>query len=165
MKTKVKTVANSLGWECFGNYNGVPFNLPLNYIWNINFFLFNFLKYCDFMFFVISIFAVVKECVVNNKCIFMLLLVFVRHFLVSLLVLFWSKFVRAAISIMLLPFCFAALNLSIYLSIYLPICLYEVICPSFLKAVLSAKTVPFIKTVCREIQTQTKALYELYWVV
>ena len=32
-------------------------------------------------------------------------------------------------------------NLSIHLpAIYLPICLYEVICPSFLKAVLSART-------------------------
>ena len=49
---------------------------PLNYIRNINFFLFSFLKYRDFMFFVISIFAVVKERVVNIKCIFMLFLVF-----------------------------------------------------------------------------------------
>ena len=68
--------------------------------------------------------------------------------------------------IILFPFCFATLNLSINLSaIYPPICLYEVICPSFLTAVLSAETVPFIKTVYREIQIQTKALYELYWVV
>ena len=53
-----------------------------------------------------------------------------------------------------------SINQSIYLlAIYLPICLYEVICPSFLKAVLSAETVLFIKTVCREIQILTKALY------
>ena len=63
---------------------------------------------------------------------------------------------------MLLPFCSAALNLSIYLSaIYPSICLYEVICPSFLKVVLSAKTEAFIKTVYHKIQIQTKALYEL----
>ena len=63
------------------------------------------------------------------------------------------------------------LNQSIYLSIYLPtnnlptnlsIRSYG---PSFLKAVLSAETVAFIKTVYREIQIQTKALYKLYWVV
>ena len=90
--------------------------------------------------------------------------------------LFWSELVRAAIIIMLLPFCFAALNLSIYQSInlsinlsiylpaiYLPICLYEVTL-SFLKAVLSAETVPFIETVYREIQIQSEALRELYWV-
>ena len=71
-----------------------------------------------------------------------------------------GHFVRAAIFIMLLPSCFAALNLSIYL----PICLYKVICPSFLKAVLSAKTVPFIENVYHEIQIQKKALYKLYWV-
>ena len=70
------------------------------------------------MFFVISIFVVLKERVVNSKCIFMLFLVFVRHFLVYLSELFWSKFVRAAIFIMLLLFYFAALNLSIYLSTY-----------------------------------------------
>ena len=93
---------------------------PLNYIQNINFFLFSFLKYCDFMFFVISIFVVVKERVVNSMCIFMLFLVFVGHFLVYLSELFWSKFVRAAIFIMLFPFCFAAFNLSICLSINLP---------------------------------------------
>ena len=34
---------------------------PLNYIRNIDFFLFGFLKYRDFMFFVISIFVVVRE--------------------------------------------------------------------------------------------------------
>ena len=73
---------------------------------------------------------------------------------------------------MLFSFYFGALNLSIslylsiYLSIYLPaiylpICLYEVICLSLLKAVLSVETVPFIKTVYREIQIQKKALYEL----
>ena len=63
------------------------------------------------------------------------------------------------------PFCFAALNLSNYLlAIFLLICLHEVICPSFLKAVSSAETVPFIKTIYREIHIQTKALYELYWV-
>ena len=27
--TKVKTVANSLGWECFGNYDGVPFDFAI----------------------------------------------------------------------------------------------------------------------------------------
>ena len=106
-------------------------------------------------FFVISIFLVVQERVLNSKCIFMLILVFVRHFLVYLSGLFWSEFVRAAIFIMILPFCFAALNLSIYLPvIYLLIWLYEVIRPNFLKAVLSAETVPFIKTVYHEIQIQ-----------
>ena len=91
--------------------------------------------------------------------------------------LFWSELVRVAVFIMLLPFYFAALNLSIYQSInlsinlsiylpgiYLPICLYEVT-SSFLKAVLSAETVPFIETVYREIQIQLEALCELYWVV
>ena len=83
----------------------------------------------------------------------------------------WSEIVKAAIFIMLLPFCFAVLNLSSYESInqsiylptviYLPICLSEVNCPSFLKAVLSAETVLFIKILYRESQIQTKALYEL----
>ena len=141
--------------------------LPLNYIWNTNFLLFSFLKYRDFTFFVISIVVVIKERVVNSKCIFMLFLVFVRHFLVYLSELFWSEFVRAAIficfSLFVLQF---QIYLSIYLpAIYLPICLYEVICPSFLKAVLSVETVPFIKTVYRGIQIHKKALYELYWVV
>ena len=101
----------------------------LNYIRNINFFVFSFLKYRGFMFFVISIFVVAKEHVVNSKYIFMLFLAFVQHFLVYLSELFWSEFARAATFIMLLPFCFGALNLSIYLpAIYLQICLYEVIC-------------------------------------
>ena len=56
---------------------------------NINFILFSFLKYRDFDgFFVMSIFVGVKERVVNSKCIFMLFLVFVRHFLAYLLELF-----------------------------------------------------------------------------
>ena len=89
-------------------------------------------------------------------------LLLVRHFLVYLSKLFWSEFVRAAIFIMLPPFCFAALNLLIYLpAIYLRICLYKIICPSFPKAVLSAKEVLVIKTVYCEIQIQKKALYEL----
>ena len=29
MKIKVKTVANSLGWECFGNYDGLPLNFAI----------------------------------------------------------------------------------------------------------------------------------------
>ena len=29
MKIKVKTVVNSLGWECFGNYDEVPFNFAI----------------------------------------------------------------------------------------------------------------------------------------
>ena len=29
MKIKVKTMANSEGWECFGNYNKVPFNFAI----------------------------------------------------------------------------------------------------------------------------------------
>ena len=134
-----------------------------------------------FCFFVRSIFAVVKERVVNIKCIFMgVFFVFVRHFLVYLSELFWSEFVRAAIFIILLFVkalkqsiylsiylsIFLSVYLSIYLpAIYLPIWLYEVICPSFLKAVLLAETVPFIKTIYREIQIQTKALYKLDWVV
>ena len=74
-----------------------------------------------FCFFVRSIFAVVKERVVNIKCIFMgVFFVFVRHFLVYLSELFWSEFVRAAIFIILLSFCSVALNQSINLSIYLP---------------------------------------------
>ena len=86
-------------------------------------------------------------------------LLLVRHFLVHLSKLFWSEFVRAAIFIILPPFCFAALNLLIYLpAIYLRICLYKIICPSFLKAVLSAKEVLLIKTVYSEIQIQ-KRLY------
>ena len=85
----------------------------------------------------------------------MLFLVFARHFLVYLSELFWSEFARAAVFKILFPFCFAALNPSIYLpAIYLPMSLYEVICPSFLKAVLSVETVPFIKTIYREIQIQ-----------
>ena len=116
----------------------------------------------DFVFFVMLIFVMVKEHVVNSKFIFMLFLVFVCHFFVYLSELFWSEFVRAAIFIMLLPFCFAALNLSIYLpAIYLPICLY----PSFLKTVSSAETVPLIKIIYREIEILTRALYELSWVV
>ena len=69
-----------------------------------------------FCFFVRSIFAVVKERVVNIKCIFMgVFFVFVRHFLVYLSELFWSEFVRAAIFIILLFV--KALKQSIYLSI------------------------------------------------
>ena len=29
VKIEVKTVANSLGWECVGNYDGVPFNFAM----------------------------------------------------------------------------------------------------------------------------------------
>ena len=122
-------------------------------------------------FFVISIFVVVKERVVNNKCVFMLFF--------GICLSFFGVFIRAILgrvcqscNIFNAPpfFCFAASNQSIYVSInlpaiYLPFCLYEVICPSLLKAVLSAETVPFIKTVYPKIQIQTKALYELYWVV
>ena len=112
-------------------------------------------------FFVISIFVVVKQHVVRSKYIFLLFLVFVRHFLVHLSELFWSEFIKAVIFIMLLPFCFAALNLPIYIpAIYLLICLSEVICRSFLKAVLSTETVPFIKTVYCEIQIRTKTFRE-----
>ena len=101
---------------------------PLNYIRNINFFVFSFLKYRGFMFFVISIFVVAKEHVVNSWYIFMLFLAFFQHFLVYLSELFWSEFARAATFIMLLPFCFGALNLSIYLpAIYLQICPYDFI--------------------------------------
>ena len=78
-----------------------------------------------FCFFVRSIFAVVKERVVNIKCIFMgVFFVFVRHFLVYLSELFWSEFVRAAIFIILLFV--KALKQSIYLSIYLSICLLSI---------------------------------------
>ena len=45
---------------------------------------------------------------------------------------------------------------------YLPICLYDTICPVLLKAVLSAETVSFIKDFYRQIQIQTKDLYKLY---
>ena len=91
-------------------------------------------------------------------------LVFARNFLVYLSELFWSEFVTAAIFIMLLPFCFAALNQSINLFICLPTnnlptnLFIRSYGPSFLKAVLSTETVSFIKTVYREIQIQTKAL-------
>ena len=118
-------------------------------------------------FFVILIFVVVKERVVNSKCISILFSgicssffgVFIRPILERNCQS--SNFYNAS------PFLFCSfesINLSTYLSvyqsvnqsiykaIYLPICLYEVICPSLLKALLSAKTVPFIKTVYREIQ-------------
>ena len=136
---------------------------PLNYIQNTNFPLFSFLKYRDFRLFVISIFVVVKENVVNSKYIFVLFLVF---FFLSFFVIF-----RASLSeLQYLCFSLFVLQFQIYLSIYLPaiylpICLYEVICPSFLKAVLPVETVPFIKTVYREVQIQKKALYKLYWAV
>ena len=29
MKIKVKTVAYFLGWKCFGNYDGLPFNFAI----------------------------------------------------------------------------------------------------------------------------------------
>ena len=96
-----------------------------------------------------------KERLVNSWCIFMLFLVFVRHFLVYLSELFGSEFVRAGIFICLSLFVLQLWIYSIYLpAIYLPVCLYKVICPRFLKAVLSVETVPFIKTVYREIQIQ-----------
>ena len=62
--------------------------LSLNYIRNINLFLFSFLKYRDFMFFVISIFVVVKDYVVNSKCIlcyFWYLLIFFGVFIRAIL--------------------------------------------------------------------------------
>ena len=76
MKIKVKTVVNSLNWSVSATMTECLLIWPLNYIRSINFFLFSFLKCCDFMFFAISIFVVVKEHV-NGKCIFMLFLVFV----------------------------------------------------------------------------------------
>ena len=168
MKIKVKTVGNSLRWENIGNCEGVPFNFAIKLYTNHQFLFIQFFEISIVIlrFFVISIFVVVKDHVRNRKRIFMLFSVFVRHFLVYLSELFWSEFVRAAIFIMLLPFYFAALNVSIYLpAIYLLICLYEAICPSLLKAVLLAKTVPLIKTIYCEIQIQTKVLYEFYWVL
>ena len=85
---------------------------------------------------------------------------------------FFGVFIRAILEqvcescniYMILPFCFAALNLSTY-SIYLPaiylaICLYEVICPSFLKAALSVEAAPFIKTVYLEIQIHKKGFVQ-----
>ena len=63
----------------------------------------------------------VKERVVNIKCIFMSFFGIVLSFFGDLSEIFWSKFVRAAISIIILPFCFATLNLSIYQSVYLSI--------------------------------------------
>ena len=142
----------------------MPFNLAIKLYIEHLFHLFSFFKYRDFMFFVTSIFVVVKKHIVNSKSIFMLILVFVCHFLLYLSELFWSEFVRAATFIMHSPL-FCSFE-SIYLpTIYLTICLYEDICPSFLKAVLSTETVPFIKNIYREIQIQTKALHELYWVV
>ena len=75
--------------------------LLLNHIWNIYFYLFSFLKHCDFVFFVISIFVVVKEHVANSKRIFMLFLVFDCHFMVHLSELLWSEFVRAIFGICL----------------------------------------------------------------
>ena len=144
---------------------------PVNYIRNINFFSYSFfLNIVILCFFSYRYLWWSKNVLYIVRVFSCYFLVFVCHFLVYLSELFWSKFVRAAIFIMFLPFCFAALNLSInqsiYLpAIYLPICLYEVICSSFLKAVLSAETIPFIKTIYREIQIQTKALQELYWAV
>ena len=133
---------------------------PLNYMQNIHFFLFSFLKYRDFVFCHIDI------CRGQRTCTFTLFLGFVHHFLVYLSELFRIEFVRAAIFLMFLPFCLATLNLSIYLSaICLLIYLYKVLCASFPKAVLSAKKGPVIKTIYREIQIQIKALCKLYWVV
>ena len=63
----------------------------------------------------------VKERVVNIKCIFMSFFGIFLSFFGDLSEIFWSKFVRAAISIIILPFCFATLNLSIYQSVYLSI--------------------------------------------
>ena len=84
---------------------------PLNYIQNTNFPLFSFLKYRDFRLFVISIFVVVKENVVNSKYIFVLFLVFFFcHFLS-----FLERVCQSCNIYMFLPFCFAVSNLSIYL--------------------------------------------------
>ena len=86
---------------------------PLNYIQNTNFPLFSFLKYRDFRLFVISIFVVVKENVVNSKYIFVLFLVF---FFLSFFVIF-----RASLSelqyLYVSPFLFCSFK-SIYLSTY-----------------------------------------------
>ena len=117
---------------------------PLNCIWNINFLLYSFLKYRDFKFFVMSILVVVKERIVYSKCISC-------YFLVIFCVLIRAISERVSQSFNIYnasPFLFCrfesinlSINLSIYQSIYLSTYwqLYEVICPTFLKAVLSAK--------------------------
>ena len=85
------------------------------------------------MIFVISIFVVVKERVVNSKCIFMLFLLFLCHFFGVFIRAILERVCQSCNVYNVLPFCFAALNL--YLSVICrPICLYEVICPCFLKA-------------------------------
>ena len=146
---------------------------PLNCIWNINFVLYSFLKYRDFKFFVISILVVVKEHIVYSKCSSCNHVIFWSFFCVLIRAI--SERVSQSCNIYnASPFLFCSfesinlsINLSIYQSIYLSTYwqLYEVICPTFLKAVLSAKTVPFIKIGYYEIQIQTKSLCELYWVV
>ena len=91
-KIKVQTVANSLVWECFDNYDGVLFNFAIKlYTELLNFFLYRFLKIMVLCFFSISNFVVVKEYVVNSKHIFMLFLTFACHFYVYLSELFWAS--------------------------------------------------------------------------
>ena len=116
----------------------------------------------------------VKERIVNSKCILTLFS--------GICSSFFGIFIRAILERVCqscniynaspLLFCsFESINLSIYLSIYLSTyqeSTYQLSIrsygPSFLKAVLSAETVSFIKTVYRETQIQSKALYELFWV-
>ena len=122
------------------------------------------MKYRDFFIFVISIFVMVKERVVNSKCKLLYFGICLSLFGVFIRPILERVYQSCNIyNASLFLFCsFESINLFIFLSIYLPaiylqICLYKVICPSFLKAVLSAETVPFIKTVYRQIQIQTKA--------
>ena len=129
----------------------------LNYILNINLFFYSFFwNIMIFCFFVISIFVVVKECVVNSNFIFMLFFgicssffgVFIRAILVR--VCQSCNIYNAS------PFLFCSFQ-SINLSIYLPTSNRSTnrsirsFGPSFLKVVLSAETVSFIKTVYREV--------------
>ena len=90
----------------------------LNYIWNINFFLYSFfLKYCDFVFFCHN--HSVKEHVVNSKCILMLLF--------GICLSFFGVFIRAILEPVCQsfnfynasPFSFCSVeSKSVYLSTY-----------------------------------------------
>ena len=144
---------------------------PLNYIGNINFFLYSI--FCDMV--ILLFFCHINICsdqrtCWNSKCIFMLFF--------GIRLSYFGVFIRAILERVCQscniynasPFLLCSFE-SIYLSIYLPtnnlptnlsIRSYG---PSFLKAVLSAETLSFIKSVYRQIQIQTKALYELFWIV
>ena len=121
---------------------------PLNYIQNIIFFIQFFGNIVILCFFVTLIFVVVKERVVNSQCIFMLFFGICSSFFGVLIRAILERVCQSCNIYNAPPFLFCSFEsicLSTYLpAIYLPICLYKVICPSFPIAVLSAEIVPFI---------------------